>query len=396
MPVVSISMTGTVHRGGAVVPLAAMLVASRVALLVVGIASHTLLPSGADYQPGNLHWLPEVSAPLEVWARWDAEWYLLIAARGYDVGGDVVGWGWSQHRDAAAGFFPLYPWTVRMLAPLLGLVGAGVVVSNVALVVAVWLLYRLVSDEIGGERGHEAGLAACAALLAWPMSPFLSAVYPASMFLALTLAASLAARRRRFAAAALWGGLAALTKPFGVLLAVVIGWEWLVARRRRETTGWSIVAAAGPVVGLGIFAWMCARTFGDPLAFVARQAAWRGDLSGPWAAWARWWQAGPTVHGAHTSTLEAVLGVITVVVLVAAARWLRASWLAYAAAALVIAFGSTLWSFGRLMLGVFPVFVAVGAMWADGRRVVTGALMWVGAVTSGLVMVLYAAWWWAG
>ena len=87
---------------------------------------------------------------------------------------------------------------------------------------------------------------------------------------------------------------------------------------------------------------------------------------------------------------------VTIVLLIAGARWLRASWLAYAAAALVIAFGSTLWSFGRLMLGVFPVFVAVGALWADGRRVATGALLWVGAVTSGLVMVLYAAWWWAG
>ena len=389
-------MTGSARRGGIVVGLAAMLLASRGALLVVALASHALLPAGVDYQPGNLHWLPEAPAALEVWARWDAEWYLLIAARGYDVGDDVEAWGWPHHREAAAGFFPLYPWTVRMLSPVFGLVGAGVLLSNVALVAAIWLLFRLVSEEVGGDRGDEAGLAACAALLAWPMSPFLSAVYPASLFLALALATSLAARRRRFAAAALWGGLAALTKPFGVLLALVIAWEWAVARRRREIGRWAVLASAGPAVGLGIFAWVCHRVFGDPLAFVARQTAWRGELSGPWAAWSRWWNSGPTVHGAHGSSLEAVLAIVTVVLLVVGSRWMRRSWLAYAVAALVIAFGSTLWSFGRLMLGVFPVFIAAAALWSDGRRAVTGALMWAGAVVSGLVMALYASWWWAG
>ena len=102
------------------------------------------------------------------------------------------------------------------------------------------------------------------------------------------------------------------------------------------------------------------------------------------------------MHGAHGSSLEAVLAIVTVVLLVVGSRWMRRSWLAYAVAALVIAFGSTLWSFGRLMLGVFPVFIAAGAMWSDGRRAVTGALMWAGAVVSGLVMALYASWWWAG
>lgn len=396
MPVVSMPITGLARRGSTVATLAAMLVASRVALLAVGVAGHVLLPSGIDYQPGNLNWLPEAPAALEVWARWDAEWYLLIAARGYDVGDDVEAWGWPHHREAAAGFFPLYPWTVRVLSPVFGLVGAGLVVSNLALVLSVWLLFRLVSEEIGGDRGHEAGVAACAALLAWPMSPFLSAVYPASLFLALALASTLAARRQRFAAAGLWGGLAALTRPFGVLLAVVIAWEWAVARRRRECGGWSLLAVAGPVVGLGMFAWVCDRIFGDPLAFIARQTAWRGALSGPWTAWSRWWHEGPTIHGAHGSMLEASLAIVTVAVLVIGSRWMRRSWLAYAAAALAVAFGSTLWSFGRLMLGVFPVFIAVGAMWADGRRAVTGALMWAGAVMSGLVMVLYASWWWAG
>jgi hypothetical protein len=396
MPFVSIFAAGPARRGRVAVTLAALLVASRAALLAAGLLAHGLLPSGTDYQSGNLRWHPEVAAPLEVWLRWDAEWYLLIADRGYDVGDQVASWGWPHHRDAAAGFFPLYPWTVRALAPLFGLVGAALLVSNAALLVAVWLLYRLVAGEVPGDSGHEAGVVAVAALLAWPMSPFLSAAYPASLFLALALATALSARSGRFGAAAAWGALAALTKPFGVLLAIVIAWEWWAARRRLETPAWTVTATAGPLIGLGMFCLVCARIFGDPLAFISRQAAWRGDLSGPWSAWARWWEAPPSLHGAHGSTVEAVIAVVTIVLLLVGARGLRGSWLAYAAAALLVTFGSTLWSFGRLMLGVFPVFAAAGVMWSDGRRASVAAVLWIGAVVSGLMMALYAAGWWAG
>jgi hypothetical protein len=87
--------------------LACLFAASRLALLVVGLLSTSLLPSGVGAQPGNLVWHQTAPSPLEIWARWDSEWYLLIAAEGYDVGNELAGLGLAYERSAAAGFLPL-------------------------------------------------------------------------------------------------------------------------------------------------------------------------------------------------------------------------------------------------------------------------------------------------
>lgn len=110
--------------------LACLLVASRLALLSVGLLSTWLLPSGLAAQRGNLVWHEEVSRPLEIWARWDSEWYLLIADRGYDVGDVLTAFAVPYEPSAAAGFLPLYPVLIGLLRPLVGLVGAGVLISN--------------------------------------------------------------------------------------------------------------------------------------------------------------------------------------------------------------------------------------------------------------------------
>jgi hypothetical protein len=59
-----------------------LMLASRLSLLAVGLLASSLVPSGSGHQPGNLIWHPAAPAPLEIWARWDAEWYLLIADEG--------------------------------------------------------------------------------------------------------------------------------------------------------------------------------------------------------------------------------------------------------------------------------------------------------------------------
>lgn len=372
------------------------MLASRLSLLAVGLLASSLVPSGSSRQPGNLIWHPAAPAPLEIWARWDAEWYLLIADEGYDVGDDVAAWGWPRQRDAAAGFFPLYPWLIRILEPVFGLVGAGVVVSNVALLAVGLLAVRTLELEVGDASGRMAGVAAFAVLLAWPMSLFLSAVYAESVFLALALATYISLRQGKFGMAALWGGLAALARPFGVLLALPIVIEWWQGWRGGGCRPYHALATLGPVAGLSAFGWICWRTFGDPLAFVARQERWRGSLSGPWAAFVRWWQSGPTAHGSHGSILELVLALGVLALLPVAIRRLRPSASAYLLVVVVIALSSTLWSFGRLMLGAFPLVILAGLSWHDGRRLSLVAGASFGTALSGLLMALYAAWWWAG
>ena len=383
--------------------LACLFLASRMALFAVGLASTWLLPSGAGVQSGNLVWHEPTVRPLEMWARWDSEWFLLIAAEGYDVGNHISRFAVNYEPSAAAGFLPLYPFLIHLLQPLFGPVLAGVLISNVCLFVSLLLLERLVRMEIDGEAGRVAGTAACVALLVFPSSFFLSAVYAESLFLMLSLAVFTCARRRHLAAAGFAGALATLTRPFGVLLVIPIVWEWWLSQHRKpdeeplpNTKPWEILWAGLPLAALSGFLAFCHFTFGDPLALFHRQERWRGALSGPWRAFVRWWEAGPTAHGAHGSTIELVVAVVCVGMLVFMARRLRSSYTVYAAAGVTLALGSTLWSFSRIALPLFPFFMLIGAAWANGRRCLPALYAFTGAILSGLLVSLFANWWWAG
>ena len=382
--------------------IACLFVASRLALLAVGLLSTALLPSGIGSQPGNLVWHQAAPAPLEIWARWDSEWLLLIAQEGYDVGDHLSGLGVAYEGSAAAGFLPLYPILIRALAPVCGPIAAGVLISNICLFLSLVLLDRLVRLEVGGERGETAGVAACAALLLYPSSLFLSAVYSESLFLVLSLGAFLAARSGHFPAAGVCGGLATLTRPFGILLVVPLVWEWWLwrnraddapSRRVRTLNGLWLVM---PPVAISSYLFFSRLTFGDSLALLHRQERWRGGLSGPWRAFVRWWEAGPSVHGAHGSTVELVIALVCLAMFAVMVRRLRPSYTLYSGAALALALGSTLWSFSRRVVTLFPVFILIGVAWSDGRRCLPTLYAFVGGTLGGLFMALFANWWWVG
>lgn len=380
--------------------IAILFVSSRAALLLVGLLSTWLMASGLTVQKGNLVFHPPSPLPLEIWARWDSEWYLLIAEKGYsgeEVRRQFEGLPVGYEPEATAGFLPAYPLLIRLLSPLLGGVGAGVLVSNLSLAGALVLLYRIARSEAGGgAAGREAGLASCAALLVFPMSLFLSAVYAESLYLLLSLAAFYLARRGRFAGAGLAGAAAALTRPSGVLLAVPLLLEWREARLKGRTGSFSCLWVLPIPAALGSFMLYCAGIFGDPMALYARQSRWRGAMSGPWRAFLRWWEAGPAAHGAHDSTLELLIAVSFVAMLPVMVRRMRASMWVYAALAGLLPLCSTVWSFGRLALGVFPLFVIIGVSWAGGGRRLPILYGFVGTALSGLLMALFANWWWAG
>jgi hypothetical protein len=385
-----------------VATLACLFFASRLALFVVGLLSSSLLPSGVSAQPGNLIWHQPVQLPLEIWARWDSEWYMLIAEEGYDVGDRLSGLGVAYERSAAAGFLPLYPMMIRTLTPILGAAAAGVLISNICLFLSLVALDRLVRLEIGGHTGAVAGIAACAALLLYPSSLFLSAVYAESLFMVLSLSAFLGARLGRFRIAGICGGLATLTRPFGILLMLPLLWEWWIWRcgagdaDSRRARSWSGVWLLTMPIAISGFFVFCSVTFGDALALLHRQERWRGGLSGPWRAFARWWEAGPTAHGTHGSIFELIVAVVCLTMLVFMVRRLRTSYTLYTAAAIVLALGSSLWSFSRLALTLFPLFILIGLSWSEGRRCLPTLYAFVGATLGGFLMALFANWWWVG
>ncbi len=366
--------------------------ATRLGLLVVGLLASRLLVSGLTLQKGNLVYHAPGPAALDIWARWDSEWYLLIAERGYHSEEYFLGRPVAYEAADATGFFPLYPLLIRAGAACgLSFLAAGVVVSNLALLAALWFLRELVRRDLG----EPAAQASLWALLAFPTSFFLSAVYAESLLLAGVLGSLWAVRTGRPWIAGLFGVCATLARPTGILVLVPLAYE-AIAGSRSATRGTlsRFLPLLLPPAALGGYMLYCHALFGSYAPFLERQERWRGPLSGPWRAFMRYLEA-PHLHDAHHSTIDLVCALLLLASIPWLFRHLPRSYALYAAAAILLPLGSTLWSFSRFAASIFPIHVLIGRTishrpgWGEAYSALALPL-------SGFFMALYAAWWWVG
>jgi len=125
-------------------------------------------------------WLPEAPSWLSYFARWDSGWYVSIASRGYFYFG--------PEELSNVVFFPLYPLLMKAVSFVTGgnLVIAGIIVSNLALLLACFFLYFLAKKEL---KKKSLALTSVFFLLIFPYSFFFTSVYTEALFL-LTVVAS--------------------------------------------------------------------------------------------------------------------------------------------------------------------------------------------------------------
>jgi hypothetical protein len=145
------------------------------------------------------------------WDKLDANWFLYIAQAGY-----------SRH-NATAAFYPGYPMLVRLVGYLcLGhLLLAAYLVSNLALLGALVLLYRLTELEYDQAAARRAVLY----LAIFPTAVFLFGLYSESLFLLFAVAAFYLARRGHWWWAGVVGIGATLTRSIGVVIALALAVE---------------------------------------------------------------------------------------------------------------------------------------------------------------------------
>ena len=160
---------------------------------------------------------PTPNTLLAPWQRFDANWYLKIAQRGY---GD----------DGSSVYFPLYPFLIRIIGNLLlgnELLGA-ILISNLAVVGVLYFFYQMaleLSDASSAKR-------ATAFLMIFPTAFFLLAPYTESFFVLCALASLHEARHARWGRAGVWGACAALARLQGALLIVPLAYlAWREFRR---------------------------------------------------------------------------------------------------------------------------------------------------------------------
>ena len=138
----------------------------------------------------------------------------------------------------------------------------------------------------GGPGGGRAGRAV-APRLSLPF--FFHSIYAESLFFLLaTLSLDASARGQRLAAG-FWGGLAATTRPMGVLLTPALAWGlWRDWRAGLRLGPRDVAAVLLPLAGLGAYGAYLWAAFGDPLAFwTAHVVGWHVEFR--WAV-AKYWR----------------------------------------------------------------------------------------------------------
>lgn len=253
-----------------------LFLATRLLLVLITFIGFILFPVPPHVYPVKP---VDVIGLLTSWNRWDAANYTRIAQYGYQTVYDTA-------------FFPLFPWLIKAVAFLFGnqgYIAIGMILSNLALLAALFVLYQIAIDNLGEQVGWRTLVYLCL----FPTAFFFFAAYNESLFLLLTASAFLAMRRQKWWLAGLLGFLAALTRSAGLLLVIPYLYELWIARQHITNTNQSLfkkllnlLPRILPVVliplGTLVYCFYCWKLFNNPLAFAAVQSHWDRHLAWPW------------------------------------------------------------------------------------------------------------------
>lgn len=324
-------------------------------------------------------WDAEIARRAPPLARYDSGWYLRVAEHGY---GAPPGPGEKSEHV----FFPLYPLLVAGLSRALSIdaFAAGLAVSAAAAIAAA-LLFAAEGRRRLGEAGARQALLF---LLLFPTSFFLLAMYAESLFLLLALAAFACVARGRFAAAALFGFLAGLTRAPAIALALPLAIAAGAAAAEPGTASGPHrskrllrAAAVGLAPVVGVAAWMLGIgwRFGEPGLYFRLQRAWGRGVSPieglvQWAAALPERLAGGEARSHPAFLIDYACALLFVLIALYQARrkrWGDASWTA--GALLLPAATGISASVPRYLVVVYPAFYALAEI-ARGHRV--GRAIW--------------------
>src|SRR3989440_4919947 len=206
-----------------------LFVATRLLLLMVTYFGYILLVVPKDSTvPVNIVSL------LTSWNHWDGFNYVRIAQFGYQSVYDLA-------------FFPLFPaliWTIGHLLGNWSYLFVGTVISNLALLGALFVIYQLAVESLGEQVARRTLLYLCI----FPTAFFFFAPYNESLFLLLTASTFLAMRQQRWWLAGLLGLLAALTRSAGILLVIPYMVELWVTRESITASRQNILLRILPIL----------------------------------------------------------------------------------------------------------------------------------------------------
>lgn len=365
--------------GSLAVPVAVFTV-TRAGLFLLAYLSLVLMPLDTSKPRPFAH-----NLFLDGWLRWDGGWYKGIAVRGYSNIPAASG-------ESNVAFFPFYPLLIRALHTVIpDPYVAALLVSNVAFLLALIVLYRLARlylDEGAARR-------TLVLVAVFPFAFYFSAVYSESVFLLAVVAAFYFGERRRWLWAALAAAAASATRAVGIFTVVGlvvlylqhIDFQW---RRVRPDILWLALG------GAGLVAWMVylGSAFGNPLAFAYAQdvAGWGyfgpGDML---SALRSALSVSALLDGTYRAlaVIHALIGLGALALGVVAWRRIGPAYAVWSLLVVVASF-SMFVGMGRYVSVVFPVFM-VGALLLKDTRWYQ-ATLYVSILLLALFTIMFSHW----
>lgn len=344
----------------------------------------------------NKGWLAELAM------MWDAAWYVGIAANSYHYDPSAAG-------GSDVAFAPLYPFGIRAVSSGLhwvsfgwdwgngqwgAYIAAGLLISNIAFYFALVLLIRLLAPRLGMLG---AGLAALG-LASLPTAFFFSAMYTEGLFLLLVMACFALARsdwRWKWLCVGMVGMLSSLDRFAGLLLLPVMAVEYLSQKQWRWRGIRAEVAWLGLIpAGTGIYMLYLWSKFGS--AFVLNDSMLKGwnhqgsfflvtyweSLSQLWLSLTHSFPAGsdPVLYYGQGSRLYLILDLGLPVILLVGAwlarKKLMASEWTWLVLGIVYPLSTNItFSLARYVLPLWPGIVWLGMVKGRMRGVVIGLIL---------------------
>jgi len=221
---------------------------------------------------------------LNIWGVWDSWWYVDVAENGYST---IL----NSSGQANYVFFPLYPMSMKFLGVIVNalmnftgvVIGnpyylAGLLISNIALLVSCVYLYKLVKLD----DDEETALSSIKYLLLFPTAFILSGVFSESIFLALLIASFYYAKKGNWYLAGGLGFLLSLSRSLGFLVILPLAYEYLKTKKfNYRNIDKEILPLLCIPLGLLLFSAYNYYLTGDFLAFGHNQDSYGRFLSNP-------------------------------------------------------------------------------------------------------------------
>lgn len=303
---------------------------------------------------------------LTMWSNFDGLHYQNIAKYSY---------GTLTKTDKVYAFFPVYPWLIKQINPLIGnFTVSGLIISSLSLVFALFFLYKLIKLDYSDKIAKYTLFL----ILIFPTSFYFGSVYNESTFLLLVVLSFYFVRKNNFPLACITAVILSATRVTGIFVwfAIIIEYFSTHSEGIKSFLKPKILWLLTPPIGLISYMYYQFRMTGDAFFFINYQHYVPGRTTDKliliYQVFFRYIKMILTVNpwsSVYFSViLEFIVGLLFLLLLILSIKKIRLSyWVFCALSYLLPTLTGTLSSLPRYALVLFPMFIFL-ASWLDKRH----------------------------